>query len=145
MKICVFIVRISGRLFWCIYYFLMGESNWTLGGSFLFTGCPLQMLPFDKFWSDKIMNSMKLVIPLHFISWKKKSFSDISRKWILPNMIRAVAALIIFGQMHFLLISENEFTHEIKCNGMTSFMKFMISHSVKYEWGGKFLICSFLE
>ena len=42
-------------------------------------------------------------------------------------MIRAVATLIIFGQMHFLLISENEFTHEIKCNGMTSFMKFMIS------------------
>ena len=27
--------------------------------------------------------------------------------------------------MHFLLISENEFTHEITCNGMTSFMEFM--------------------
>ena len=30
-------------------------------------------------------------------------------KWILPNMISAVPALIIFGKMHFLLISENEF------------------------------------
>ena len=39
-------------------------------------------------------------------------------------MIGAVTALIIFGKMHFLLISENEFTHEIKCNGMTSFMDF---------------------
>ena len=33
-------------------------------------------------------NSMKIVIPLHFISWKN-SFSDMSRKCILPNMIRA--------------------------------------------------------
>ena len=34
-------------------------------------------------------------------------------------------AVIIFGKMHFLLISENEFTHEIECNGMTSFVDFM--------------------
>ena len=34
-------------------------------------------------------------------------------------------ALIIFGEKHFLLVSENEFTHEIKCNGTTSFMEFM--------------------
>ena len=27
--------------------------------------------------------------------------------------------------MHFLLISENEFTNEIKCNGMTTFVDFM--------------------
>ena len=27
--------------------------------------------------------------------------------------------------MHFLLISENDFTHEIKRDGMTSFMHFM--------------------
>ena len=27
--------------------------------------------------------------------------------------------------MHFLLLSENEFFHETKCNGMTSFMEFM--------------------
>ena len=40
-------------------------------------------------------------------------------------MIGAVTAPIIFGKMHFLLISENEFTLEIKCDGMTSFMDFM--------------------
>ena len=28
--------------------------------------------------------------------------------------------------MHFQLIPENEFIHEIKCNGMTSFMEFMM-------------------
>ena len=68
---------------------------------------------------------MNLVIPLHFISWKN-SFSDISRKCIWPNMNGAVTAPIIFGQMHFLLKSENEFFHEIKCNGRTSFMEFMM-------------------
>ena len=31
----------------------------------------------------------KLVIPSHFIPWKN-SFSDISRKYILPNMFRVV-------------------------------------------------------
>ena len=35
-------------------------------------------------------------------------------------MIGAVTALFIFGKMHFLLILENEFTHEIKSNGMRS-------------------------
>ena len=30
--------------------------------------------------------------------------------------------------MHFLLITENEFIHEMKCNRMTSFMEFMISN-----------------
>ena len=34
--------------------------------------------------------------------------------------------LIIFGQMHFLLISENEFLHQIKRDGITSFLDFMI-------------------
>ena len=34
-------------------------------------------------------------------------------------------ALVIFDIMHFLLISQYEFTHEIKYNGMTSFMEFM--------------------
>ena len=41
------------------------------------------------------------------------SFSDIGRKYILPNMIGAVTATIIFGKIHFLLISENDFTYEI--------------------------------
>ena len=38
----------------------------------------------------------------------KNSFSDMSRKWILPSMIRAGTALIVLGEIHFLLISENE-------------------------------------
>ena len=32
--------------------------------------------------------------------------------------------------MHFLLISENEFFPEIRCNGMTSFMDFVLGHLV---------------
>ena len=58
--------------------------------------------------SELHMKSMKFVIPSRFISWVN-SFSDISRKWILPNMIRAVPVLMIFGKIRFLLISENEF------------------------------------
>ena len=41
------------------------------------------------------------------------------------NECNRLTALIIFGKMHFLLISQNEFTHEIRCNGMTSFMEFI--------------------
>ena len=33
--------------------------------------------------------------------------------------------LILCGKMPFLLLSENEFFHIIKCKGMTSFMEFM--------------------
>ena len=36
----------------------------------------------------------------------------------------AVTSPIIFDKMHFLLISEKELFHEIKCNEMTSFMEF---------------------
>ena len=32
-----------------------------------------------------------------------------------------VPVLIISGKMHFLLISENNFFHEMKCDGRTSF------------------------
>ena len=69
------------------------------------------------------MNSLKLVILLHF-DLCKKSFSVNSRKSNLPNTIRAVTPLIIFGKMQFLLISENEFD-EIKRDGVTSFLDFM--------------------
>ena len=54
------------------------------------------------------MNSMKTFPSVTFY-FMKNSFSDISRKWILPNMIRTVPALIIFGKIHFLLTSEIEF------------------------------------
>ena len=54
-----------------------------------------------------IMNSMQTSnsVTFHFM---KNSFSDISRKWILSNMIKVVPVLIIFGKIHFLLTSENE-------------------------------------
>ena len=88
-----------------------------------------------------VMNAMKTCPSVTFC-FMKNSFSDISRKWILPDMIRAVNksqftpkmkanavsrllsslvwidqykefnsthTLIIFGKIHFLLISENEF------------------------------------
>ena len=45
--------------------------------------------------------------------------------WGSHEMHNRLTALIIFGKMHFLLISENEFFHEMIRNGMTSFMKFM--------------------
>ena len=35
-------------------------------------------------------------------------------------MIGAVTAPIIFGKVHFLLISANEFFHEIKRDGITT-------------------------
>ena len=69
---------------------------------------------------EHLMNSMKPVIPLHFISWKKTHF-----------VILAGSAFyqLWFGRrpLQSFLISENEFTHEIKCHGMTSFMDFMLS------------------
>ena len=80
----------------------------------------------------------KLVIPSRFISWKN-SFSDINRKCILPNKIGAVTAPILFGKMHFLLISANWFTREITVIGMTSFMEFMfpvISENVCFWFEG---------
>ena len=39
-------------------------------------------------------------------------------------MIRAVAILIIFGKIHFLLVSENYFFHEIKRDRRANFMDF---------------------
>ena len=47
-----------------------------------------------------------------------------------------VPILIIFGEMHFLLISENEFTHEMKCNRITSFkefMKYVVHFGISYK------------
>ena len=61
------------------------------------------------------MKSVKLVIPSRFFLWKN-SLSDISRKWILPVMVRAGTTLFIFGKTHFLLISEIKFFHETKGN-----------------------------
>ena len=61
-------------------------------GEQLITPCmKILMWVFDGLLIRWLMNSMKLVIPLHFTSWKN-SFSDNSRKRISPNMIRAVTA-----------------------------------------------------
>ena len=66
------------------------------------------------------MNSMKLVIPLHFISLKKTPNDAVT-----PQCHSAVPVLIIFGKIYFLSITEKEFFHEIKRDGMTIFMDFM--------------------
>ena len=67
------------------------------------------------------MRSMKLVVRVRFIS-QKKLFADIPRKCILLNMIRAV---ILFGKMHFFLISENEFFMKLNVMELQVFMEFM--------------------
>ena len=69
-------------------------------------------------------NSMKTCPSVTFYFLKNK-FSDISRKWILPNMIRAGTALIIFGKIHFLLILENEFLMKYNVTEGQVFMEFM--------------------
>ena len=43
----------------------------------------------------------------------------------LHNVSYEVPALIIFGKMHFLLISENVFINEMKRDGITIFLHFM--------------------
>ena len=71
------------------------------------------------------MNSVHACNSVTFYLFHEKLISDISRKCILPNMIGAVTASIIFGKTHALLVSENEFFHELKRNRMTRFMEFM--------------------
>ena len=61
----------------------------------------------SRFIQTQHMNSMKTCPSVTFY-FMKISFSDIDRKWILPSMIRAGTALIIFGKIHFLSISEKE-------------------------------------
>ena len=59
-----------------------------------------------------------------------------SSVWIDSGVVASqhwLTAPIIFGKMHFLLISENEFFHEITWNGMTSFMDFM--YALRKPWG----------
>ena len=42
---------------------------------------------------------------------------------------------IIFGKMHFLLVQENEFFHEIKQDGIASLMDCMVSDNGGKESG----------
>ena len=71
---------------------------------------------------------MKLVIPLHFISVKKKTtnFLILTGSVFYQIWLRRLTALIIFDKMHFLLMSENEFFPKIKCDERTSFIELMI-------------------
>ena len=43
-------------------------------------------------------------VSVAFYFMKKNSYSDISRKGILPNMIRTGTAPVIFGKIHFLIM-----------------------------------------
>ena len=63
----------------------------------------------------------------------KNSFSDISRKLISANMIRAVPALLIFGKINFLLISEHQFFMKQNVTELQVFMEFMIT-TVGGDW-----------
>ena len=66
----------------------------------------------------------KVVIPLCFISWKT-NFLIKARSAFYQIWLGGLTALIIFGKIHFLLISENEFFHEMKCDRTTVCMEFM--------------------
>ena len=70
------------------------------------------------------MNSMKLVIPLHFISWVN-SFSDISRKCILPNMIGAV----VWNRMPNNAVTpqrQSQFTPKMKANAVPRLLSSLV-------------------
>ena len=55
----------------------------------------------------------------------KLIFWYLCTRLILPKIIGAVSASIIFDKIHFWLISENKLIHYIKGDGITSFMDFM--------------------
>ena len=61
----------------------------------------------------------------------KNTILDVSRKWILSNMIRAVSTLITFGGIHFLLTSENEFFMKYNATELQVYMEFMCSFSLQ--------------
>ena len=71
------------------------------------------------------MNSLKTYNSVKFY-FMKNSFSNISRKCILPNMIRAGTGLNHFWHNALPSNIRNKFTLEIKRDGITSFMDFMI-------------------
>ena len=77
------VIQSSQLTHWEITLKLMECSLW--GHSLKMDICPYQ----NRRKHMHIMNAMKLVIPIHFISWVNK-FSDISRMCILPGMIRVV-------------------------------------------------------
>ena len=86
------------------------------------TECPKHILHCHNL---AIMNSMQTCNSVMFY-FMKNSFPDVSRRWILPNMIRAVPILIIFGRIHLLLTSENEFFMKQNVTELQVCMEFML-------------------
>ena len=74
---------------------------------------------------EQLMNSMKLVIPFHFMEklcfcyWQEVHVNQYD--W-------SGSTLIFYDKMDFLLVLENGFLHEIKCDGITGFTDFMRIH-----------------
>ena len=84
---------------------------------------PLWFMEQEGNWFlEKDMNSMKLVIPLHPLYWSIHTKDKSQRR---------TAFAFIFGVNWLwrcgVTASFRVFLHEIKCNGMTSFMEFMIT------------------
>ena len=86
----------------------------------------------------EFMNSMKLVIPLHSLYWSIHT-KDKSKRRTTFAFIFGVNWLWRCG----VTASLGVFYHEIKCNGMTSFMRFMswalwvaawLSYEVQGPW-----------
>ena len=76
------------------------------------------------------MNSMKLVIPLHFISWKKTPNDAVTsqRQGQFTPKVKANAVPRLLSSLVW--IDQNN-----KCNGMTCFMEFMLWESVRFCLG----------
>ena len=78
----------------------------------------------SRIWAEtnKCMNSMKLVIPLHSLYWSIHTKDESKHGTIFAfifgvNWLWSHGVTALFGL----------FFHEIKCNGMTSFMEFRTS------------------
>ena len=74
------------------------------------------------------MKFIKLDTPLRLFHEKKNLFSDTGKKCISPNKIKA---LIVFGKMHFLRISENNFFAWNKAYRNDKFHGFLDFYSTK--------------
>ena len=75
------------------------------------------------------MNSMKLVIPLHFISWKKTQNDAVTprrQSQFTPKMT-ANAVLHLLSSLVWIY-------QDNKCNGITSFMEFMYYNIFKQTY-----------
>ena len=94
---------------------------WTLSHDYF---CWVHALAGALYYSGLNMNSMKLVFPSHFISCKKtpndavtpQRQSQFTPKMKANAILRLLSSLVWIDQYN-------------ECNGLTSFMEFMISHA----------------